>query len=252
MKIERELKYSTTEEHVPSLAELRQALGSSELEFTAMSIRRHVDSYFDDPEQSLQRAGWALRQRRSESVAGGSSRLETVVTLKSGAELSGALHSRREIEVPLTEPPELPASGWPTAIVTALPSEVDLSALRELVQLRVRRVIVPVVRRGATVAELSFDEVVCAVPGDAALEDTPRFTFHEVEIEALGDAHAFGGGDLPADHEVAPYDTGVLATLTAVAAAVRELLPLVESSSSKLERAIALLGPFLEDRFSDA
>ena len=103
---------------------------------------------------------------------------------------------------------------------------------------------------------LSFDEVVCSVPrsgsapasqaltdsaltdtaftAGATLEETPHFTFHEVEIEALDDESG---------------ETASLATLEEVAAAVMELLPLTRSSTSKLERATTLLGPFIEDKF---
>ena len=260
MKIERELKFSTTEEHVPSLAELRQALGSSDLELPSMSIRRHIDSYYDDAHSSLQRAGWALRKRRSRGVSsertpsatgagtgsgstdGSASR--TVAALKGAAQLDGALHSRQEIEVELDAGREPSDPGWPAAILAALPPAVDPRLLRELVELRVRRVVVPVMRAGFAVAELSFDEVVCSVPDSgnpsaagATLEETPHFTFHEVEIEALDD-----------DSD----GTTSLATLEEVAAAVMESLPLVQSSTSKVQRATTLLGPFIEDKLSDA
>ena len=42
MHIERELKFSTTEEHVPSLTELRSALGESRLELAQPQIDRHA------------------------------------------------------------------------------------------------------------------------------------------------------------------------------------------------------------------
>lgn len=263
MKIERELKFSTTEEHVPSLAELRQALGSSDLELPSMSIRRHLDSYYDDADSSLQRAGWALRKRRtsgassertnstaedaaasgpaSGSASGSVSR--TVAALKGAAQLDGALHSRPEIEIELDVHAQ-PGSDWPAEILAALPPLTDPLRLRALVELRVRRVVVPVVRAGVAVAELSFDEVVCSVPDSgpmtaagATLEETPHFTFHEVEIEALD------------DDSDGPADPSSLASLEQVAAAVKELLPLTQSSTSKLERATTLLGPFIEDKF---
>lgn len=250
MKIERELKFSSTEEHVPSLPELRQALGTSSLELGPETIRRHVDSYYDDRAGSLRRAGWALRKRRSID--------KTIATLKGAPSAVGdagadgqagavedagrgsALQSRPELEVELDEVADRLVNGWPPEIAAALPPAIDLGAVRELVELRVRRVAVAVTRAGSPVAELAFDEVICSVPGNlpgATLEETPHFTFHEVEIEALA-----------GDHEEAVS----LAALDEVGLAVNELLPLVASSASKLERATALLGPFIEDLFGDA
>src|SRR5690606_2771404 len=188
--------------------------------------------------------------------ADGGSPGRTVAALKGAARLDGALHSRQEIEVELDAEQADAASSWPAAIVAALPAATDLRQLRELVELRVRRVVVPVTRARVPVAELSFDEVVCSVPrsgsapasqaltdsaltdtaftAGATLEETPHFTFHEVEIEALDDESG---------------ETASLATLEEVAAAVMELLPLTRSSTSKLERATTLLGPFIEDKF---
>lgn len=246
MPIERELKFSTTDEHVPSLAELRLALGSSSLELSPAEFTRHVDVYYDDENGGLRRAGWALRRRRSAD--------STIVTLKSenqraesqqlggqqeqAAPMTGALHSRREIEVELSAiDDETMAGGWPAEVVAAMPQWIDKTALRQEVELRVRRVATVAVRAGTPVAELAFDEVVCALPGTTdsgtPLRDTPHFTFYEVEIEALtGQA---GDGS---DH----------AALTELAEAVTNLLPLTTSTTSKFERSITLLGPFLEDR----
>lgn len=245
MHIERELKFSTTEEHVPSLAELRGALaeqGAARLELSPAAIARHVDSYYDTAEGHLLAAGWALRRRQRGDA--------TLATLKGAAEVSGALHARQEIETELDPAAAraLAAGTWPPVIAAKLSEHVEAARLRVLLELHVRRVTVGVTRVGATtagvsergqerhgsvLAELAFDEVVCTPPGQAAsgrpLRDSPHFIFHEVEIEAADGSPASA------------------AALDELARAVASILPLTPSTTSKLERAKTLLGPFLED-----
>lgn len=236
MAIERELKFSTTDEHVPSPAELRLALGASRLELSAPLVRRHTDRYFDDEQGRLAAAGWALRLRRGDASAS--------ATLKGEAVVAGALHARREVEeeLSLEAAAALEAEGrWPAAIAAALPSGVDGERLLAQVELRVRRVALLALRAGTPLAELAFDEVTCALPPrprQAADErdwhGSPRFTFHEVEVEALTGAR--GGSEADG-----------LAAINELAEAVGAVLPLTPSTTTKLERAKVLLGPFLED-----
>ena len=229
MSIERELKFSTTEEHVPSISELRAAIGASDLDLAQPAVVRQVDSYYDTAAGDLEAAGWALRIRRRKGV--------TLATLKGEAKREGALHSRAEIEVEMSgSSDESPAgadtfAAWPAAITAALPGGVEPERLVVQLELHVRRVAVAVSRSGLLVAELAFDEVDCRPPGQAraelGLRDSPHFTFNEVEIEAK-DA------------------SGSLEALAELARAVGSLVPLTPSATSKLERARVLLGPFLE------
>ena len=64
MGVERELKYSTTEEHVPSHAELAAATRDSGLELGAPTVERYVDVYYDTP------AVCAPPERRSGAAIG--------------------------------------------------------------------------------------------------------------------------------------------------------------------------------------
>lgn len=227
MHIERELKFSTTEEHVPSLTELRSALGESRLELAQPQIDRHVDSYYDTADGELEAAGWALRVRRRGE--------RSFATLKGAAAREGALHSRKELEVELRAggagEPAKSGADWPAEIVAALPDTVDPATLEVQLELHVRRVAVAVTRSGRQVAELAFDEVECRPPGQLesglALRDAPHFTFNEIEIEAT------------------TQDVG-MEVLEELADSLGSLLPLTPSATSKLERARVLLGPFLE------
>lgn len=231
MATERELKFSTTDEHVPSLAELRAALGASGLELAPARVKRHLDVYYDDASGGLERAGWALRRRRSAGA--------TVVALKGEATVTGALHARREVEVEIDADSGDHAVTWPAAITAALPASVDTSELTAQAELRVRRVAIGATMNGALVAELAFDEVTCTPPEAAAsaatLRDSPRFTFYEVEIEAIAN---------PAGDQVS------LDAMDELAAVVRTVLPLTESGTSKLQRARVLLAPFLDEEFA--
>jgi len=150
-----------------------------------------------------------------------------LVTLKWAGSVTGALHQRQELE--------LETSDWPPEVLAALPEGVAVSDLvpqLELITQRTRFLVRQRAcpepgsegsqgagRRGVALAELAFDEVSAQRPGhDASVH------FLEVELEALS-----AGAD----------------ELARLAAALQELLPLAESSVSKLERATALLEPLV-------
>lgn len=130
------------------------------------------------------------------------------VTLKWAGKVEGALHQRQELE--------LEASGWPPEVLAALPEGVAVSDLVPQLELTTQRTRFFVTQQGMTLAELAFDEVSAQRPG----HDVSVY-FLEVELEALS-----AGAD----------------ELARLSAALQELLPLAESSVSKLERAISLLG----------
>jgi len=207
--VERELKYSTTEAHVPSRAELEAAVEGTGLEVGAPTVERYVDVYFDTPTGELRAAGVALRQRHRPSGA--------YATLKGTATQRGDLYSRPELEVPLDDGQE-----WPAEVLVALPPLSDVAALAPVAELWVERVRVEAGDARGPLAELAFDAVECRSPGVLGAS----VTFNEVEVEALSD------------------EPDVEDVMRALADAVGTLVPLTPSSSSKLERALALLAAF--------
>ncbi len=209
MDIERELKYSTTDDHVPSAAEISAALDGTELSVGSPTVERYQDVYFDTPEGALANAGVALRKRHRPG--------RSYATFKGPLKLREGVHERQEIESPLTE-----AGGWPADVLAALPTEVAPALLAPLAQLDVRRVRLVVDLAGEPVADIAFDEVTCSSPD----EDDSSVTFHEIEIESLTD------------------DQGADIHMQRVAKAIETLVPLTLSSVSKLDRAVALLSAF--------
>lgn len=209
MDVERELKYSTTDEHVPSHAELAAATAGSGLELETPTAERYVDVYFDTPAGDLRAAGVALRRRHRPKG--------TYATLKGAAARDGDMHTRSELEVPLPDD-----EGWPHEVLAALPAATDPAGLAPVAELWVQRVRLVARDARGPVAELAFDAVECRAPG----QDATAVTFNEVEVEALAD------------------DPDVEERMRALAAAVATVLPLTPSSSSKLERALALLSAF--------
>ena len=64
MATERELKFSTADDHVPSTLELELALAGSAWSASTGRVSRHIDVYYD-ADGRLGMAGVALRHRRS-------------------------------------------------------------------------------------------------------------------------------------------------------------------------------------------
>ncbi|NLG08026.1 MAG: CYTH domain-containing protein [Deinococcales bacterium] len=219
MALERELKFSSPEGLVPAREELDQALAPTGYAVAERGLERQVDVYYDDAAASLQRAGLALRVR-----ARGGQRL---ATLKSRGSVLDGVHERDELEAELAADAPPP---WPAPLLAQLPT-ADPAALAPRMVIATDRHLFVVLRRGAPVAELAFDEVVCRpaseVEGEYAIDEA---LFHEVELEALGRGAA--GAPLTA------------AELRAIGEALQALLPLYPSDISKLERAASLLAPF--------
>lgn len=209
MELERELKYSTTDDHVPSHAELTAAAAGTGLTLDTPTAERYVDVYFDTPDAALKAAGFALRRRHKR---GG-----TYATLKGELRREGELHARRELELPLDD-----GEAWPVQVLAALPAGASPDSLAPVAELWVQRVQVVARQGAAPVAELAFDAVECRAPGHAG----GSVSFNEVEVEALAEGDA------------------VDAAMRALAAAVATIVPLTPSTTSKLERALALLGAF--------
>lgn len=220
---ERELKYSSPEGRVPELHELEAALAPLELQVSPPHLREQTDTYFDDPELSLERAKLALRVRsRSGS---------RVAAVKGRGSVVSGLFEREEIEAPLGPGPTAAAGEaerrprWPAVVAQRLEGVIDPARLAPRLVIGTTRVAFALSRHGDAVAELAFDEVSCRPPagGTDALID--EVLFSEVEIESAGET---------SNDE-----------LRRIGAALGELLPLVPGDVSKLERATVLLAPFL-------
>jgi inorganic triphosphatase YgiF len=200
--LEHELKFSVTEDSWPLAAELAKALSQHHFQVDTASFIRQRDRYYDTATQALRQAGLALRKR---SVNG-----QTLATLKMQGQVAGASHVRDELELPMV------AASWPAAIVSQLTPHTPVDYLRAQLELVTERLNYPIVYKGEEIAQLSFDSVRANYPGQ-----DQQVTFHEVEIEARGVSGPFH--------------------LQAIAGALTAILPLTPSSSSKLERAAALL-----------
>lgn len=202
MALERELKFSASEDHVPSRVELDATFLGEPFDVARARSSSVFDIYLDDDARNLQRAGLALRLRVVEG--------DTVATLKSKGVSTGALHEREELELPA------PGDVLPAPIHARVSEHAAPEALQVRVELRTERVVYPIEKGGDTVAYLSFDAV------EARRPDGPWGAhFHEVEVEAVGSVGT----------EV----------LNAIAERVGAILALTANSSTKLERAEALL-----------
>lgn len=230
MPRELELKYSSLEGRVPGVAELAGALAPLDLQVEGRGTRRQEDVYYDDAEGTLAAAGLALRVR---AIGGaGAEGGARVVAVKGRGDAVAGLFEREELEAPLAGP----AAGrggaagaavdWPAPIAARLAGVVDLPALAPVLEIVTLRDVFTLGRAGEPVAEVAFDEVTCRPPrAGAAGALIEEAAFSEVEVEALGE--------------------GTAEDLRRVGAALEALLPLVAGDVSKLERASALLAPFL-------
>lgn len=218
MARELELKYSSLEGVVPSLHELEAALSGLGLTVAPGGTREQTDVYYDDQQGTLQRGALALRVRSS---AGG-----RVAAVKGRGDAVAGLFERDELEAPMPQRAGA-VSPWPAAVAERLAGVPGLGPLEKRLEIRTTREVFSLSRAGRPFAELLFDEVRCRPPAgadDALIEEA---AFSEVEVEAAAGTSA--------------------AELRLVGAALQELLPLVAGSVSKLERAAALLAPFLAD-----
>jgi triphosphatase len=205
MALERELKFSLLEPPPPA-EELMAAVAGSPFALTSLGTHVQRDRYLDDGAGTLQRAGLALRLRRSgasESVA-----------LKRLGSVRGAAHERDELEAPS------PGAGrWPDTLVAALAESVGgdvLERLAPVVELETERTSYAVASGGRRIALLVFDDVTARRPGGGSTAH-----FREAEVEAAA--------DVP------------LEPLHALAEVLQGVVALTPSSVTKLQRAEAVL-----------
>jgi inorganic triphosphatase YgiF len=269
--IERELKFSTADDHVPSTLELDHALVGTGLSVLPGAVKRHVDVYHD-VDGRLAASGMALRLRRSTTGV--------LVTLKSDARLTsrgdGVIHERSEVEVsvadapgaampvpgvPAAQPAATPATQaassrpdgpgvsitWPEQVRSSLPADVDIELLAPVAELRVRRVAFLVVNEPDPSAAGSRLGERPAARTTPTARPFAELAFDEVTCVAPGstdDTTAFavfheveiewlGEGD-----DIGAAELGALERL---AEAVGTVVNLTASTVSKLDRALALL-----------
>lgn len=201
MPTEKELKFSLIDD-IPSNEELQAVFKQAGFELVSQGTQKHFDIYFDDPKESLRKAGIALRKRRTANKA--------LATLKANANVAGELHEREEIEL------EMLGSNWPDEIFQRVQKITDPFHVIECLELATVRSSYLVKRKGGDLAILSFDAVTANYPG---IFDTT--SFEEVEIEAVGQSSE--------------------QDLRSIADALDRLIKLTPNSVNKLERAEALL-----------
>lgn len=217
MAREVELKYSSPSGDTPALEELRAAFASSGYELAAGERREQVDTYYDDPERSLERHGLALRDRQIGA--------RHVATLKSRGSAVAGLHERDELEVEMAHAPP----PWPAPLAERLRGVASPNTVGPLMRVATMREVFVLRRGGEAAVELAFDEVACTpLPVSGADWSIDEARFNEVELEAK--SATVDGNEL-----------------RAIGAVLEELLPLNLSDISKLERASALLAPFANE-----
>ena len=206
MNTETEYKFALLDDRFPTLDTLRVTFVAAELSLGPHGKRKQYDRYFDSRRGKLRRAGWALRERTIDG--------KKLVALKSAGDVSGALHRREEIELPLED------GDWPREIRVRVAELIALTRLEPLLDLHTNRTRFRVGVRGRSVAEIAFDEVRAARPGhDPAREMSVHFD--EIEVEAAP-------GSEPDE-------------LAEIARLLESTMTLAPSASHKLERAEALL-----------
>ena len=208
MERERELKFSLLDPP-PADDVLVDAFRGSGFTLVPRGLRRQLDAYVDTEGGALRAAGVALRRRQVDG--------ERLATLKTLGGVSGALHERDELELPLE-----PGGAWPDELLarvaraTGRRPEALVSQLRTLLLLRTERRVFEVRQGERRLAELCFDDVAASAP-----ESEREALFREAELEA------------------APGVTREV--LDAIAARLDRAVTLTPSGVHKLERAEALL-----------
>lgn len=213
MTLEREYKFTLSDDRFPSRDELRAVLTPARLELGRYRLKKQHDRYFDTRTHTLMRAGWALRKRTWQGAQ--------IITLKTAGQRDGALHEREELEVEQDDD-----RLWPKEIADRLAEMVSLSWLEPILDIHTERHCYPVSRGDTPLAELSLDDVSAHYP-----DHEMQATFKELELEAAPSS--------------TPRDE-----LDTIVEALDGLMALVPSHVNKLERARALLD--LAEGFRDA
>lgn len=201
MAVERELKFLVDDADALSADAIEAAFADGDLRVEPRGTLRHADRYYDDPRLSLSRSGVALRRR----IGGG----KIVATLKTRGQVTGALHLREEVELPME------GREWPERIRERVARHADVSALKGRFELETVRERFRVIGPEGELAEISIDRVTATRPTGGR-----SVSFDEVEIEDVG------GGET---------------ALERIAARLQAVTVLEPSAETKLERARRLL-----------
>lgn len=162
--LERELKFSSSSNNIPSFKELEPILLPFKL--NPAKIHNIQDRYFDDAIGSLEKAGLSLRKRTIDN--------KRFATLKISRRNSDALFEREEIEL------EQKGSSWPEPIAKRVSEYCNLANLRKVLEFKTKRVSYNIVSN-KDLAIVSFDKVTAKLATKEGTVD-----FFEVEIEAIG------------------------------------------------------------------
>jgi triphosphatase len=179
------------------------------LDWTPFTLgERHVidqrDTFFDTAELALSRTRHAVRIRQAGS--------DILVTLKGPGTIKDGLHSREEIELPLTHSsPE----AWPDAIRSRIVALIGDQDVRPILTVHNLRTTWPLFRDGRVMGEVALDE------GSIVANDAQE-PMHELEVELKG---------------------GRVEDIDAVRLLVLRQLPAHPEDRSKFARGIALIQP---------
>jgi len=203
-----ELKYHVLDRAAAELLLQRSAWGSTDVTGGRVRTTQVEDRYIDTADGALARAGYAVRLRQTHG--------DTIVSVKSLRATSGAGGSFRRVELEGPADRAVPARAWGASDARSLVLEhagdaplVERVTIR---QLRHKRVI----KAGTSRAELSLDDIDVVAGG--------RIVGSFVDIEA----------------ELVKGDEAILAE---IAGTMDAEAGLTRATTSKLEMALALVGP---------
>jgi triphosphatase len=200
--MEREAKYRATKRIRPTEIEALDLAPYSLGERQTADLR---DTILDTADRRLSQARYGLRVRHDGE--------QLLLTLKSPGTVSGAVHSRPEIEEPITGRVRDDRTQWPDSIAAPVAELIGDAELAPLIEVRNRRRTWYVTRDGVNLAEIALDRGTISADGRS-------MPFHEIEIELKGE-----GSD---------------SDLSAIEARLTAGLPLAPETRSKMQRGLQL------------
>ena len=141
---------------------------------TAVEI---IDSYWDTPDWSLYKAGWAYRWR---DESGNKS-----LALKSIDGGNGVLHRRRELEQPVSSFPEDNGRSHPGGRVTDQLDDLDVTGLRELFRVKNHRREFDIRTPDESLVRASIDQTTISTASPAEEPPPGCMAFIELELELV-------------------------------------------------------------------
>jgi triphosphatase len=200
--MEREAKYRATKRIKPKEIEALDLAPYALGERQTADLR---DTILDTADRRLSQARYGLRVRHDGE--------QLLLTLKSPGTVSGAVHSRPEIEEPITGRVRDDRTQWPDSIAAPVAELIGDAELAPLIEVRNRRRTWYVTRDGVNLAEIALDRGTISADGRS-------MPFHEIEIELKGE--------------------GSESDLSALEARLTAGLPLAPEARSKMQRGLQL------------